>query len=293
MRKLYLFFPQWQGIDRDLGPYLGAQIIKKNLQDSFKFQTVKVSLKKKNKTGHGILAFKEIREQFKKAKEILDKVAAQKVYTLAGDCGADVTPISYLNSKHKKDFALIWIDSHGDLNTPESSPSARFHGMPIRVLLGEGEKSIVKLVNTKLDSRQIFLVGTRDLDPSEVEYIKKGSISVFPFQKSQPHFSSDRGESVVFDLKKLIGQIKKREFKKIYIHFDFDSLNPKVFPWVSVPAEGGLSFNSALMILQELKRNFTTIGAGIFEFNPNVPKTKLAKKLIKKITAIFCLLQKD
>lgn len=55
-------------------------------------------------------------------------------------------PVSWLNRYYDGDLAVIWFDAHGDLNTPASSPSKHFHGMPLRALLGEGDPVVVKEV---------------------------------------------------------------------------------------------------------------------------------------------------
>lgn len=74
-------------------------------------------------------------EAFRSILSILD---LDKIATLDGDCGVDMIPISYLNKKYKGGLGILWIYAHADIHTLESSPSQNFHGMPIRILMGEG-----------------------------------------------------------------------------------------------------------------------------------------------------------
>ena len=71
------------------------------------------------------------------------------------------------------------IDAHADLNTPASSPSHHFHGMPLRVLVSGGNAKIIELLDSVLSSSQVFLVGARDFDPPEQNYIQQKNISLF------------------------------------------------------------------------------------------------------------------
>ena len=70
---------------------------------------------------------------------------------------------------------MIWYDAHGDLNVPEESPSGNIHGMPLRVLAGEGDSRLVNISNyaPKVRSENIVLIGMRDLDKENVNILKK------------------------------------------------------------------------------------------------------------------------
>lgn len=76
---------------------------------------------------------------------------------------------------------MIWYDAHGDLNIPEESPSGNVHGMPLRVLAGEGDEELVQLGGfaPKVKPENIVLIGMRDLDEGEKQYIKKHHIQTY------------------------------------------------------------------------------------------------------------------
>ncbi|MGY0038106.1 arginase family protein [Pedobacter sp. NJ-S-72] len=97
-------------------------------------------------------------------KDIISEIHPTKISTIGGDCGIEIMPISYLNKIYNGNLSIIWIDAHADLNTPESSPSKTFHGMPLRTLLGDGNKQFKELLFSTIKPEQISFIGLRDLD---------------------------------------------------------------------------------------------------------------------------------
>src|SRR6266705_2511608 len=71
--------------------------------------------------------------------------------------------------KDKKQIGYLWLDAHGDMNTPESSPSGNVHGMPLAAIMGYGAPELVELLGykPKVEPRNVALGGVRDLDPKE------------------------------------------------------------------------------------------------------------------------------
>jgi arginase len=71
------------------------------------------------------------------AYERLREDAPDKVFILGGGCDADVPVIVYLSEKYQSDLTIIWLDAHGDLNTPGESASSLFYGVPLRSIMDE------------------------------------------------------------------------------------------------------------------------------------------------------------
>jgi arginase family enzyme len=84
---------------------------------------------------------------------------------LGGSCCAHVGAVRELARRHGR-VGVVWIDAHGDLNTPESSPSGNAWGMALRMLLDAGDVA----------PPDVVLLGARNLDPPEVEFIAKAGI---------------------------------------------------------------------------------------------------------------------
>ena len=97
---------------------------------------------------------------------------------LGGDHSIAVGSVSAI-SKHYNNLGVIWYDAHGDLNIPEESPSGNIHGMPLRILTGEGPKELLEFNINTIKPENIVLIGMRDLDKGERQFIKDKNIKTF------------------------------------------------------------------------------------------------------------------
>ncbi len=251
---LNLLFPQWQGSGISNELYFGAKTIENHFSGKIKFSEVAVSTETNVKTENGIFAYSSIVEQLNRACQIIEDGSPEKVLTIGGDCGVELAPVSFLNRQYSGDMAVIWLDAHGDLNTPEESLSHHFHGMPLRTLLGDGDNKIVESCFSTISPNQIILVGGRDYDQAEQEYIEKEKIGNFSVSQ------------VSKDCRRIIELIQSMGFNNLYIHIDLDVLDPGYFPYVKCPTKNGLSFETLIKTISELKGNFPVVGLGIVEY---------------------------
>ena len=159
MDTLRLFFPQWQGSGSERAKELltGVMSLKSLLPSSMtELETEDVN----TETANNILHYADIVLNLEEALHIIQEANPKRLVTIGGDCGVDAAPITYLNKVYK-DLAVVWIDAHADLNTPESSPSKSFHGMVLRAILGEGDTVILEKLPSRVFPDAVFL------DPSE------------------------------------------------------------------------------------------------------------------------------
>ena len=250
-----LLFPQWQGSGTKKDLYHGAMKIKERYLSDRDYREVNVSLCEGLVEKNNILGYDVIREQLQNAVELLFQNDYEKIFTIGGDCGVELAPVSYLNEKYNGDMAVIWFDAHGDLNTPSSSPSKKFHGMPLRTLLGEGDEPFIRQCFSLLTTEQIILAGCRELDLPEQQYIDKSNITLVSIEDMA-------GGS------KLIDAVKEKGHKKIYIHLDLDALDPDCFPAVMCPTCKGMSVDNLVGLLKKLNGNFDVVGFSIVEYAP-------------------------
>ena len=256
MDRLYLSFPQWQGSGQSNEIYHGGKLLTESL-DIYPFKKIEVPEKEKLTIENNILGYKSLVSQLTDAKNIVQDSHAKQIFTLGGGCDVEVLPVSYLNNIYQKDVALIWIDAHGDLNTPESSPSKNFHGMPLRLLIGDGDIQLKSLTFSQINPDQVFLFGVRDLDNPEKEYISNHLIPV------------------TTDSEILVDTIKERHLSNVYIHLDLDALDLSEFPFVKVPSLKGLSIQKVKQLISKLKSNFTIVGGSVVEYSPGPNKQGL------------------
>lgn len=130
--------------------------------------------------------------------------------------------------------------------------------MPLRTLLGEGDPAILNQIFLTLAPEQIFLVGTRELDPPEGHFIQQHSLSLLPAKAVN--------ES---NYKRFLIQLQEVGFTKLYIHLDLDVIDPVDFPHVACPTQNGIHPNNLRKLLLDLKENFEIVGASILEFCPS------------------------
>lgn len=258
---LNLFFPQWQG-SGIIGLAKGAECLYDALSESLSFETVKTSLAYSLTVEENILGRAQILSQLTTARNLIQARNPHKIFTLGGDCSVEIAPVSFLNKKYDQSLALIWLDAHGDLNTPASSPSAHFHGMPLRMLLGEGDTEILDQAFSKLKPEQIFLVGTREFDLPERDFVRQHGLSVVS-AKSVNDGKYDR----------LIAAIAQAGFTSIYIHLDLDVLDPTEFPHVACPTPNGIRVENLSALLLRLRDSFNVVGFSVLEFLPLKHKT--------------------
>jgi len=249
---LYLSFPEWQGSGKSNELYHGANFLRSSLAAQFPFKQIHVSPTDCSEIENGILGYKEILKQKTAAKELVRMLNPQRIFTLGGSCGVETMPISFLNHVHDH-LAIIWFDAHADLNTPESSPSKHFHGMPLRLLLGEGDRTLCELLFSTLKLEQVFLAGVRDTDLEERELISSHKIFTA---------SPDQIDSIV-------AAVESAGFRKIYVHIDLDVLDPNHFSGVKCPTHGGLTLDQLCGTLLQLRLAFEVVGFSILEFVPD------------------------
>lgn len=138
----------------------------------------------------------------------------------------------------EKELTIVWLDAHGDLNTPESSESGHFHGIPLRLLLdGEFAGTNMK-VASPIQSSQVLMAGLRDLDAPEKAFIAQNSIPVFT--------------DVINWKQQLLDKLAERNTSYLYIHLDLDVLDPDIFPAVKCPSPNGFSPQSVAELSNRL-----------------------------------------
>jgi arginase family enzyme/GNAT superfamily N-acetyltransferase len=183
-----------------------------------------------------------------KVRHALGRTGGRLTVTAGGDCGVELEPVAAAVRRHGDRLAVVWFDAHGDLNTPESSPSGAFHGMVLRTLLGEGPAELVP--DRPLRRDQVVLAGARVFDPAERAYAE--------------------GMPVVTDPAGLVAAIGAAEV--VYVHIDLDVLDPATFASVGAPAPGGLTPGRVAAMVAALAERFEIAGLGITEYEPARPQ---------------------
>ena len=184
---------------------------------------------------------------------------------LGGDHSISVGTVSgiaaFCRARRKK-LGLLWIDAHGDINTPETSPSGNIHGMPVASLLGEGPDTLTAIRGTapKVNARNVALVGIRSLDEGEKVRLKRHGVQV--------HTMSDIDRSGIHRImKKALARVTDGT-DCVHVSFDLDAVDPTVAPGVGTPVKGGLDYREAHLIMELLHDSGVMTSLEMVEVNP-------------------------
>jgi arginase family enzyme/GNAT superfamily N-acetyltransferase len=179
------------------------------------------------------------------------KAQGRTTVTIGGDCAVDLAPIEAALAAHGDALTVVWLDAHGDLNTPASSPSGAFHGMILRTLLGEGPDDLRP--HQALDPRQVVLAGTRALDPDERTFIARNEMR---------HVGVDE----LLDPTLLVEAVTATGAEAVYVHIDLDVLDPRIFDAVGTPEPHGLLPAQLTAAVGALAAHFPFAGLAITEY---------------------------
>jgi arginase len=164
--------------------------------------------------------------------------------------------------KDKKQIGYLWLDAHGDMNTPESSPSGNVHGMPLAAIMGYGAPELVDLLGfkPKAEPGNIVIVGARDLDAQERKIVKKSGIHVFTMRDID-----ERGmREVMADALKYAMD----DTAGIAVSLDMDFVDPSDAPGVGTPVRGGVTYREAHLALEMIADSKNMISFELVEINP-------------------------
>ena len=164
--------------------------------------------------------------------------------------------------KDKKEIGYLWLDAHGDMNTPESSPSGNVHGMPLAAIMGYGADELVNLggFKPKAEPGNIVIVGARDLDAQERKIVKKSGIHVFTMRDID-----ERGmREVMADALKYAMD----DTDGIAVSLDMDFVDPKDAPGVGTPVRGGATYREAHLAMEMICDSRRMVSMEVVEVNP-------------------------
>jgi arginase len=177
--------------------------------------------------------------------QIDDALAADRVPVLtAADCSISVTTLPAALGR-RPDAKVLWLDAHGDYNTPETTGSGYLGGMCLAGACGEWETGL----GDPIPAERVVLAGVRDLDAGERELLERSAATVI-------------GASVV---ETLVAVKNALDRAPVFIHLDLDVLDPEEFP-AAVPAPGGLSSDKLYDLTEAVAEDSELVGLEITAF---------------------------
>jgi arginase len=173
---------------------------------------------------------------------------------------------------------VLWLDAHGDLNRPETSPSGNVHGMPLAAALGLAgpEFESDQYVLPAVDSRRMALVGVRSLDPGERALLAELDARVFTMS------DLDR-MGVETAMREALEHVAGDGF--VHLSLDMDVVDPEVAPGVGTPVRGGLSYREAHLAMELVAESGLVDSLEVVEVNPILDRENQTAKLAVELVA--------
>ena len=205
------------------------------------------------------------RNLYESARGVLDEGGLPLV--LGGDhslgAGSVAATAAWAQAQSRK-IGLIWVDAHGDMNTPSSSTSGNVHGMPLAALLGAepAELATIGGLRPKVDPERTVIIGLRNLDDRERERVREAGIHVFTMK--------DIDRSGIAEVMERAIELASRDTLGVHVSFDLDACDPSVAPGVGTPVKGGLDYREAHMVMEMLADSGTLAALDLVEVNPTL-----------------------
>ena len=158
---------------------------------------------------------------------------------------------------------IIWFDAHGDFNTPETTISGYFAGMPLAIVTGHCYQDLWAQVGNSTPVREAhtLLAGVRDLDPPERQLLEHSEVAVVTTQAMK---NGGLATQFVEQLNRLAGRTQE-----IYLHVDLDVLDPEMAPGVDFRAPDGLSEAELAQALHSIGERFQVRAIALTAYNPD------------------------
>jgi arginase len=197
---------------------------------------------------------------------------------LGGDHSISVGTLAGL-TRVRPGVGLLWMDAHGDFNTPETTPSGNIHGMPLAAVTGRGERRLVELGGPApmVPPDHAALVGVRDLDPLEREALRGSGLHVFTMKEV------DRlGVGRVME--EAIARVAACG-RAVHLSFDLDVIDPRYAPGVGTPVRGGLTYREAHLAMELLADTGAVCSLEFVEVNPILDQGNETGRLAVELAA--------
>ncbi|KAM0704661.1 hypothetical protein Q7P35_007447 [Cladosporium inversicolor] len=212
------------------------------------------------------------------------------VLTLGGDHSIAIGTISgtakAIRERLDRDMAVIWVDAHADINTPETSDSGNIHGMPVAFLTG--------LASDKPDApfgwitdehrvsvKKIVYIGLRDVDRGEKKILRENGIKAFSMHDIDRH-----GIGKVMDM--ALGWIGSDT--PIHLSFDIDALDPRFAPSTGTAVRGGLTLREGDFIAECVHETGSLVALDLVEVNPSLEEEGAAETVRSGVSIVRCAL---
>ncbi|MGN7455301.1 arginase [Paenibacillus pasadenensis] len=197
---------------------------------------------------------------------------------LGGDHSIAIGTLAGLTG-HRGNLGLIWFDAHGDLNTEETTPSGNIHGMALAAAIGRGGFTLADIPGAGpfIRKENVVIIGARDLDPGEREFIRAEGIRCFTMHEIDRmgiHAVMEQAIAIAGD-----------GTDGVHVSFDLDVLDPLEACGVGTPVPGGLNYREAHYAMELLAESGLATSLELVEVNPLLDPSRRTSRLAVELAA--------
>jgi arginase len=193
----------------------------------------------------------------------------------AGSVGASA---EWARATKSLPIGLLWVDAHGDMNTPATSPSGNVHGMPLAALLGPEPSELANIggFSPKALPAKTVLIGVRNLDEREKIAVRDSRIHVFTMKDIDRQGIASIVEQAIV--------LAGHQTAGIHVSFDMDACDPQIAPGVGTPVKGGLNYREAHMVMEIVADSGLLTALDMVEVNPTLDVRNTTAQLGVELT---------
>jgi len=179
---------------------------------------------------------------------------------------------------HHEPAGVIWVDAHGDFNTPQTSPTGNIHGMVLAALMGQGFVELVQVgrQGPKLQVADVVMIGIRELDPQERLRLRESGITAYTMRDVD-----ERGMGCV--AREALERLK--HLPRLHVSLDLDGLDPMEVPGVGTTSPGGLTYREAQLLMEIIADSRRLVSLDIVEINPILDHRNQTAKIAVELAA--------
>jgi len=186
---------------------------------------------------------------------------------LGGDhslaAGSVAASADWIRRTSAKPLGLVWVDAHGDMNTPSTTESGNVHGMPLAALLGQEPLELASIGSMpSVLPQHTVLVGIRNLDQREKDQIRASGVHVFTMKDIDRDGIATVAERAL--------ALAARDTGGIHVSFDMDVCDPSIAPGVGTPVKGGFDYREAHLIMELVADSGQLVALDLVEVNPTL-----------------------
>lgn len=182
---------------------------------------------------------------------------------------------------HHEPAGVIWIDAHGDFNTPQSTLTGNIHGMSVAVLLGQGYPELVHVgrQGPKVAAADLVMIGLRELDPLERLRMRESGIAAYTMRDID-----ERGMGCI--AREALSKLS--HLRRLHVSLDLDGLDPMEVPGVGTTSPGGLTYREAQLLMEIIADTGRLSSLDIVEINPILDqRNQTAKVAVELVASLF------